>query len=236
VFQYLTGFPEIPFYNVAMGIFNETLPQAVALVAAIGAFATLYRNARAADWPRLTAPGAFSAWCCAIILLPMVWRFGVPLSGGPVLHMVGLPIFVLMFGRRLAMTGAALSVMIYTLAFDGVWVNVGLNLLLLAILPAYCGEALMRATERFLPRHMFVYLLGNGFFGAMAMLSLLNVLSLGVYYATMTTAPIAADILAYMLLLSWGESFLTGLLLTIFTVYRPEWVLTFDDNVYLRGK
>lgn len=219
-----------------MGIFNATLPYAVALVTAIGAFATLYRNARTADWPRLNAPGAFSAWCCAIILLPMLWRFSVPLSGGTALHMAGLPIFVLMFGRRLAMAGAALSVVVYTLAFDGVWTNLGMNLILLAIVPAYFGEAMMRATERFLPRHMFVYLLGNGFFGTMAMLAILNMLSFGVYYAMLTTVPVPNDILAYMLLLSWGESFLTGFLLTMFTVYRPEWVLTFDDNLYLRGK
>jgi uncharacterized membrane protein len=160
----------------------------------------------------------------------------VPLSGGPALHMVGLPIFVLMFGRRLAMAGAALSVIVYTLAFNGVWTNLGLNLLLLAIVPAYFGEAMMRATERFLPRHMFVYLLGNGFFGTMAMLAILNMLSFGVYYAMLTTVPVPNDILAFMLLLSWGESFLTGFLLTMFTVYRPEWVLTFDDNLYLRGK
>lgn len=219
-----------------MGIFEDTVPHAVALAAALGAFATLYRNARSADWQRLNAPGAFSAWCCAIILLPMVWRFGIPLSGGPVLHMVGLPIFVLMFGRRLAMTGAALSVLAYTLAFGGLWGNMGINLILLAILPAFCGDALMRATERFLPRHMFVYLLGNGFFGAMAMLALLNVLSFGAHQALTPAAPVSGDALAYMLLLSWGEAFLTGLLLTIFTVYRPEWVLTFDDNVYLQGK
>lgn len=219
-----------------MGIFTETLPPAVALAAAFGAFATLLHNTRAADWQRLVAPGAFSAWCFAIIMLPMVWRFSVPLAGGPALHLVGLPIFVLMFGRKLAMSGAALAVAAYTLAFDGQWANLGLNLILLAIIPAYCGDALMRATERFLPRHMFVYLLGNGFFGTMAMLAILNLLSLGVYQATVATVPLGADIMAYMLLLSWGESFLTGLLLTMFTVYRPEWVLTFDDDIYLRGK
>lgn len=219
-----------------MGIFAEILSPAVALAATAGAFVTLYRNAHAADWQRLSAPGAFSAWCCAIIMLPLVWRFSVPLVNGPALHMVGLPIFVLMFGRKLAMTGASLSVLAYTLAFDARWANFGVNLLLLAILPAYCGDALMRATERFLPRHMFVYLLGNGFFGAMAMLAILNLLSLGLHQALASTTPLGADVLAYMLLLSWGESFLTGLLLTMFTVYRPQWVLTFDDNVYLRGK
>ncbi|HZW22441.1 energy-coupling factor ABC transporter permease [Noviherbaspirillum sp.] len=219
-----------------MGIFDAALPTSVAAMTAAAAFAAVYRSARWADWRRLSAPGAFSAWCCAIILLPLVWRFSVPLPGGPALHMVGLPIFVLMFGRRLAMTGAALSVFAYTLAFDGLWLNFGLNLLLLAVLPAYCGDALMRATERFLPRHMFVYLLGNGFFGAMAMLAILNTLSLGVYYTMTFSRPLGPDIVAYALLLSWGESFLTGLLLTMFTVYRPEWVLTFDDKVYLSGK
>ncbi|HYD60409.1 MAG TPA: energy-coupling factor ABC transporter permease [Noviherbaspirillum sp.] len=219
-----------------MGIFTETLPSSVALVAAICAFAVLLINARAADWRRLTAPGAFSAWCFAIIVLPMIWRFSVPLPAGPMLHLAGLPIFVLMFGCRLAMSGAALSVIVYTIAFDAQWANLGMNLLLLAIAPAYCGEALMRATERFLPRHMFVYLLGNGFFGTMVMLAFLNLLSLGVYQALVATTAVGLDALAYMLLLSWGESFLTGFLLTMFTVYRPEWVLTFDDEVYLRGK
>ncbi len=219
-----------------MGIFTEALPPSIALAVALGAFAVLFVNARAADWRRLTAPGAFSAWCFAIIVLPMIWRFGVPLTGGPALHLVGLPIFVLMFGRRLAMSGSALSVLTYTIAFDTQWVNLGVNLLLLAIVPAYCGDALMRATERFLPRHIFVYLLGNGFFGAMAMLAVLNLVSLGIYQALVATTAVGPDVLAYMLLLSWGESFLTGFLLTMFTVYRPEWVLTFDDEIYLRGK
>ncbi|RZI44293.1 hypothetical protein EGT07_02385 [Herbaspirillum sp. HC18] len=219
-----------------MGIFIESLPPALAFTAAAAAFALIYRNARAADWPRLNGPGAFSAWCFSIIMLPLLWRFSVPITGGGALHLAGMPIFVLMFGRRLAMTGISLSVIAYTLAFDGIWVNVGVNLILLAIVPAYCGDAVMRATERFLPHHLFVYLLGNGFFGALAMRALEGLLSLGAYQALAASAPAGGDAVAYMLLLSWGEAFLTGFLLTIFTVYRPEWVLTFDDDVYLRGK
>lgn len=47
---------------------------------------------------------------------------------------------------------------------------------------------------------------------------------------------IPADALAYMLLLAWGEAFLVGFLVTIFAVYRPGWLLTFDDRMYLKGK
>jgi len=220
-----------------MGIFIESLPHALNLLGGIAAFAVIYHNARAADWKRLNAPGAFSAWCFSIIVLPMLWRFSVPVDGGgAALHLAGMPIFVLMFGRRLAMTGISLSVLAYTLVFDGAWANIGINLILLAIVPAYCGDAVMRATERFLPHHLFVYLLGNGFFGSLLMRVTAGLMSLGAYQSLAATAPLGIDTVAYMLLLSWGEAFLTGFLLTIFTVYRPEWVLTFDDKVYLAGK
>lgn len=219
-----------------MGIFNSSLPTTLVIATTVVSAAILYRNVRWASWKRLTAPGAFSAWCCSIIVLPLLWRFDIPVLEGAGLHLLGMPIFVLMFGRQLAMAGIALSVFAYTAAFDGTWANLGMNILLLAILPSYVGDAIMRATERFLPHHMFVYLLGNGFFGTLAILALTGSLSLSVHLAVATGTPVVGDTLAFMLLLAWGESFLTGFLLTIFTVYRPEWVLTFDDNLYLRGK
>jgi uncharacterized membrane protein len=219
-----------------MGIFSLDLPPVIAYAATAASAAIILRNARSASWHSLNAPGAFSAWCFTLIMLPLVWRFSVPVESGVELHLLGMPIFVLMFGRRLAMAGVTISVSAYTLAFDANWANLGINLMLLAILPAYCGDAVMRATDRFLPHHMFVYLFGNGFFGALAMLATVGLLSLGVHQALTATMPVDADTIAYMLLLAWGEAFLTGFLLTIFTVYRPEWVLTFDDNVYLRGK
>jgi uncharacterized membrane protein len=60
-------------------------------------------------------------------------------------------------------------------------------------------------------------------------------ISLGVQAMWVMDTPVQGDTIAYMLLLAWGEAFLTGFLLTMFTVYRPEWVLTFDDDVYLKN-
>ena len=42
------------------------------------------------------------------------------------------------------------------------------------------------------------------------------------------------DDLAYALLLAFGEAFLTGMLITVFVVYRREWVVAFDDAHWLR--
>jgi uncharacterized membrane protein len=32
------------------------------------------------------------------------------------------------------------------------------------------------------------------------------------------------------------EAFVTGMLITIFVVYHPDWVKTFDDDRYIKGK
>jgi uncharacterized membrane protein len=218
-----------------MGIFSQDLPPLVAGIADVTAAVCLYRALRDAPWKRLDSAGAFSAWCIFIIFLPLVWRFDVPVSRSAALHLLGMPLFVLMFGRQLAMVGLAISVMAFTDIRNGLWANLGMNMLLLSVLPAWCGDAVMRATRRFLPHHLFVYLLGNGFFGTMAMLAVTGLISLGVQAMWVADAQVQADTVAYMLLLAWGESFLTGFLLTMFTVYRPQWVLTFDDDVYLTG-
>ena len=42
--------------------------------------------------------------------------------------------------------------------------------------------------------------------------------------------------LQYLPLFMFPEAFVTGMLITIFVVYRPDWVATFDDERYLRGK
>lgn len=217
-----------------MGIFDVSLPPALAYLTVAVAALALVRDIRSTQWQRVDRIGAFSAWCFFVIVLPLLWRMEVRIGNGIALQLLGLPLFVLMFGRPLATVGLGLAVVASTALRDGLWANLGLNILTLAVFPAWCGDAVMRATRRYLPHHMFIYLLGNGFFGAMVMLVATDLVSLAVYQ--LWAAPVGGDTVAYMLLLAWGESFLTGFLLTIFTVYRPEWVLTFDDNVYLRGK
>lgn len=219
-----------------MGIFTITLPAQTAYGALLVAAVVLFRHAKSARWEALRAPGAFSAWCAFCVALPLLWSFDIPLVQGLALHLFGMPLFVLMFGRALAMTGIGLSVAAFTVLHGGLWGNLGMNLLLLSVLPAYCGEAVMHTTRRYFPPNMFVYLLGNGFFGALLMLTMIGLASVTAHQIWVGGMPLKTDMIAYMLLLAWGEAFLTGLLLTVFTVYRPQWVLTFDDRVYLEGR
>jgi uncharacterized membrane protein len=40
----------------------------------------------------------------------------------------------------------------------------------------------------------------------------------------------------YFLLISFSEAFITGMLITMMVIYKPEWVATFDDKHYLLDK
>ena len=40
----------------------------------------------------------------------------------------------------------------------------------------------------------------------------------------------------YLVYLAFGEATLTGMLVTLAVVYRPQWVATFDDARYIDGR
>ncbi|MGA8051945.1 MAG: hypothetical protein WCA09_17325 [Burkholderiales bacterium] len=96
----------------------------------------------------------------------------------------------------------------------------------LALAGMALAAALACALERYSPPNLFVYVFGAAFAGA----GLSMVASLGAHRLLGSSIePFAA----LGLMLGFGEGFLTGALVTLFVVYRREWVATFDDARYL---
>ena len=219
-----------------MGIFYTSIDLVLNLLMLLSAAYFLVRESKAIPWEKLQKPTAFSAWCASIIVLTLLWHMHVHVQKDLSLHLLGVAMLALMFGRALAAVGAALAVIAFTGEYDGLWLNLGTNIMLLAIFPSMISDIILRKTQQFLPQHMFVYLFGNGFFGAFLVNALTGSLAIISHSFIMPTIPIANDAYAYMLLLAWGEAFLVGFLITIFTVYKPAWVFTFDDQIYLIGK
>ena len=219
-----------------MGIFYTPIELVVnVLMLSIAGF-FLLTEFKQVPWKKWQAPTAFSAWCASIIVLTLLWRMHVRVQPDLSLHLLGVAMFALMFGRALTCIGAAMSVVAYTAEFDGLWINLGTNIVVLAVIPAVLSDLILKKTERYLPSHMFVYLFGNGFFGAFVVNAATGLCALFVHSLLLPRFAITNDAYAYMLLLAWGEAFLTGFLITIFVVYKPAWVFTFDDQRYLRGK
>ena len=118
-----------------------------------------------------------------------------------------------------------------------VW-SIPVNVLVMGAVPIGVSLIALRAIERWLPSHFFVYIFGNAFFGAA-----LAMVSTGVMASLLLAGADAypleylrTDYLPWFLLMSWAEAFITGAAITVLVVYRPNWVSTFDDRRYLIGK
>ncbi len=191
--------------------------------------------ARSAPWRRL---GGAHVWFGAIVALSLLWSLKAGIRPGLTLHLLGATALTLMFGFRLAFL-ALLAVLAATSANGGAgWGAYGLNAWLTALLPCAAARLGLHLVERHLPRNLFVYL----FVGAFANAALVVVATALAATALLWAASVYAgrtlvdDFLSWSLLVGFSEAWLTGAFITLFVVYLPAWVSTFDDERYLKEK
>lgn len=191
-----------------------------------------------APWWHLRDHEATHVWLGTCVALLLLWQVRATLPDGSSLHLLGATLLTLMFGRHFALLSLTLILAAATLAGTGGWSTLGLNGLLMGVVPVSLSYGILRAVERWLPRNYFVYLFGAAFFGAGMTLLLSGVISAGVLAAQplIEARAVLAHHLPLHLLLAFQEAFITGLMMAIFVVYRPRWVATFDDRRYLQGK
>lgn len=189
-------------------------------------------------WHRLRDPAQLNVWLGTVVSLLLLWQIAAPIKPGLNFHLLGATIFTLMFGPRLALAGLVLVVAAASVWGAGAWQSLGLNGLTMAAIPVAVSYALYRLIETHLPNHMFVYIFLTAFVGAGAAVS-----AVGVATTTLLAGAGAYPssqlfdlYLPYYLLLAWSEAVFTGMAMTLFVVYKPEWVSTFDDARYLRNK
>jgi uncharacterized membrane protein len=104
--------------------------------------------------------------------------------------------------------------------------------------PIATSYALYRLVDARVPNHFFVYVLLSAFVnGGVAMMAS-RMSTMAVLWLNAGTGGVVAvsDYVLSSVLLAWGEALTTGMLMTLFVVYRPDWVRLFDDERYLMGR
>ncbi len=192
----------------------------------------------AAPWSRLKESEQLNVWLGMVVLLTLVWALKAGVKPGLSMHLLGATVFTLTFGRQLAFVGLSLVQAGIVLNGDSDIFSYAINALLLAGVGVTVSYGIYRLVEWLLPRHFFVYVFVSGFFGAA-----LTMLAVGIAATTVLAIAgayewdyLVAEYLPYFLLLGFSEAWLSGMLITLFVIYRPSWVATFDDSIYLANK
>ena len=196
---------------------------------------------RLAPWRNLrTRPDlalVFAGFLAGVLLL---WtaRAGIPQNPGLNLHLLGATILTLAFGWPLALLGLITVLLITTFLGLSGWDTFSLNALLLAGVPVLVAATVHQFVYRKLPNHPFIYIFLSAFLGAALTMGALAAASSAVLALSGTYGldALVREYLRYFPLLMFPEAFLTGGVLSILVVYRPEWVVTFDDETYIKGK
>jgi len=191
-----------------------------------------------APWGRLQHSVLLNAWLGTIVCLMVLWRIAAGVQPGISFHFLGATLFTLMAGPHLALAGLTLVLLGTTIWEGSGWQSFGLNGVTMVAIPVAVSYALYRLIETRLPNNFFVYIFLTAFAGAGLAVAAVGVstTSLLAGAGAYPSGQLFDVYLPYYLLLAWSEALFTGMILTLFVVYKPEWVATFDDRRYLRNK
>ena len=192
--------------------------------------------ARVAPWRRFGSSEAVHVWYGSIFALVLLWSVRAVVDSVVVIHLLGTAGFALAAGGPMALIGGALVVVIDALVHGTPLANVASVFVLSVALPAAVVLGALRVTHRFLPDNFFVYAFAVAFLGAALGFAASGLAVAAVIAATgaMDAAVLFGDYVPYLLYLAFAEGTLTGMVLTLAVVYRPQWVATFDDARYLK--
>ena len=189
-------------------------------------------------WQRILPNNVMHAYFGACVALLLLWSIRSDVIPGLGYHYLGATLLTLMFGWQLAFI--ALSVVLLGLVINGSsdWQAYPLNALVMGLFPVLGSYFFHRLIERYLPNHFFIYIFVTAFLGAGLVLAGTLLLATGIVMLgdIYSWQELSSRYLPFMPLMIFPEAFITGFLITIMVVMRPEWVYSFDDHKYLDGK
>ncbi len=192
----------------------------------------LSRQALEKDGPSEPSP-VVTPLLATLVVLPWLWAL-------PTLHRMplqlqwsGACLVVLMLGWPLAIPAlVAVGGIAAVLSPSLDWADAVGTIAWQGVVPATLALALGAVIRRLIGTQPFVYVLGRAFLGTAVCLFLANVLG---QWSGHSLPGVEGDLsLVARWLMAWGDAFVTGMLTAIFVAFKPEWLATWSDRLYLR--
>ena len=178
------------------------------------------------------ASGLWTPLLATLVVLPWMWAL-------PTLHQMplqlqwsGACLVLLMLGWPLAvLTLLAVGVITWLLSPS---LSVPATLALTVwhgLVPATLAMGWGALLRRFLGTKVFVYIFGRGFFGTVVCLFIAGLLAQAAGEQLPGVQQELGKIARW--LMAWGDAVVTGMLTAVFVAYRPQWLATWSDDLYL---
>jgi uncharacterized membrane protein len=179
------------------------------------------------------APSAlWTPLLATLVFLPWLWAMptlhAMPLQ----LQWSGACLVVLMLGWPLAVpvfiaVGATAALVSPALA----WSDALGAIAWLGVVPATLALGLGALVRRYTGTRPFVYVLGRAFLGTVLCVFAAGVLSQWSGHALPGVGGHLSLVARW--LMAWGDGFVTGMLAAIFVAFKPQWLATWSDPLYL---
>jgi uncharacterized membrane protein len=184
-------------------------------------------------WRMLVGTELLTPLLATLVLLPWLWALPslhhMPLQ----LHWSGAPLVTLMLGWPLAVL-ALVAVGITTTLISATSVDTATALIVWqGLLPATFTLLLGAALRRWVTHHPFVYVLGRGFLGSVLCIFAASLLAQWTGH-DLPNVSSGLSVIAFWLM-AWGDAFITGMMCAIFVAFKPYWLATWSDNLYLKS-
>jgi len=193
----------------------------------------LYR----APWSILTQKDSSNVLFATCVALFLIWQLRIQVDDGLAIHLLGSTLLTLMFRWQTALIANALILTGMTLTTDADFAAFATNGLLMGALPIGISYLVWRFNEWYLPANYFVYIFVVAFLSAgIGMISVGYVAWLLLNSTSTLPMETLDQFLWIFVPIMYPEAFLTGGAISIFVIYKPEWIATFDDRRYLRNR
>lgn len=167
----------------------------------------------------------------------LLWLVRRDFDSGVSFHFIGMTVVTLLLDWPLAVVGGLLAQLGLIAIGRQDLLALGVNGVLLVLLPVLITEACALLVERAQPRNLFVYIFFCGFFPAAlsALFCLLAGLGLLALDGRFAMPPWLDDFIGYLWLVTFPEAFINGTLVTALVVFCPDWLETFNRTRYLQA-
>jgi uncharacterized membrane protein len=191
-----------------------------------------------APWKRLRDSSQLHVFLGAVVVLIVLWHLRGQVQPGLSYHVLGVTTLTLMFGWSMAIIASSLALVAVSLNAGYGWEGYLASILTVSLLPISLTQLILILARSWLPKHFFVYVLGNAFLTGwlVAYISGYLAVALLVMSGAYTLAELEVTIVPFFPLMFFPEAIVNGWIVTIMVLFCPTWVHTFNDEQYVRGK